>query len=203
MPLARACLFIAALCLLFVDVAIADDWPAARPVTLFTAAADRFIRVLPGTGFGDLFGFRGAPTGPYATVEIYERQTDRSYRLANAAPLVNPVAPVHVLLAPDGSFITFDNWHNLGYGRVVAVYRPDGTLLKTYTLEDLYPQRDLATLPTSVSSRAWRCAPFVMNPDGRDAYTREYFGGEFLFNMRDGSFKYSPGTQKECAAPKT
>ena len=88
MPLARACLSTAALCLLALHTAAADDWPAARPITLFTASADRFIRILPGTGFGDLVGFRGAAKGPYATAEIYERQSDKSYRLGTTTTLV-------------------------------------------------------------------------------------------------------------------
>ena len=181
---------------------VADDWPQARPITIFTDAADRFLRILPGESVGDLVGFRSAPKGRYASAELYVRQPDRSYRLAGSAALVNPVAPVNALLAPDGAFITFDNWHNLGYGKVVAIYRADGTLVKSYALEDLYRARDLASVPTSVSSRAWRCAPFFfVTPAGLEAYTGEFLGGEFVFSMRDGSFRYAPGKVKDCVPP--
>ena len=190
------------LCVLGEPRMLADDWPQARPITIFTETAARFLRIVPGRSIGDVFGFRGAPKGPYATAEMYARQPDRSYRFTGAATLVNPVAPVNALLAPDGGFITFDNWHNLGYGKVVAIYRADGTPVRSYTLEDLYRGRDLTRVPTSESSRTWRCAPFFfVTPDGREAYTREFLGGEFVFSMTDGSFRYAPGAVKECVPP--
>ena len=180
----------------------ADDWPAARPITMFTAASDRLVRILPGQSVGDLVGFADAPRGRYATAEMYVRQPDRSYHLMRTATLVNPVAPVNALLAPNGAFVTFDNWHNLGYGQVVAIYRPDGTLVKSYTLEQLYANRDLSDVPTSASSRAWRCAPFFfVTTEGAEAYTREFSGGEFLFDMNSGSVRYVPGRVRECPAP--
>jgi hypothetical protein len=180
----------------------ADDWPAARPITMFTSSGDHLVRILPGKSVGDLFGFAGAPKGPYATAELYVRQPDRSYTFLRTATLVNPVAPVNALLAPNGGFITFDNWHNLGYGRVVAIYRPDGTLIKSYSLEELYLHRDLSRVPTSESSRAWRCAPFFfVTPDGAEAYTGEFSGGEFVFNMTNGSYRYTPGKIRDCLSP--
>jgi hypothetical protein len=180
----------------------ADDWPAARPITVFTDKADRFIRILPGRSIGDLVGFSGAPKGPYATAELYARGPDRSYVLTREVRLVNPVAPVNVLLAPDGSFITFDNWHNLGYGPVVAIYKPDGSLVRTYQLEDLYSPQKISALPMSVSSRSWRCAPnhFVAT-DGAEAYVREHSGGYFVFRLKDGTFRYTPGTIADCIGP--
>ncbi len=202
MPRARAAIVALGLCA-FAGLRVgADDWPAARPISLFTAASDRLLRILPGRSIGDVVGFRGAAKGPYASAEIYVRQPDRSYRFVRAATLVHPVAPVNVLLAPDGGFITFDNWHNLGYGQVVAIYRGDGTLVRSYTLEDLYRGRDLSSVPTSESSRAWRCAPFIfVSPDGREAYTREFAGGEFVFTMQNGAFRYAPGVDRECVPP--
>jgi hypothetical protein len=180
----------------------ADDWPAARPITIFTDKADRFIRIIPGRSIGDLVGFSGAPKGPYAAAELYARGSDRSYVLTHEVPLVNPVAPVNVLLAPDGSFITFDNWHNLGYGSVVAIYGRDGSLVRQYELEDLYPPQKIKALPTSVSSRSWRCAPnhFVAT-DGAEAYVREHSGGYFVFRLKDGTFRYTPGTTSDCIGP--
>jgi hypothetical protein len=38
--------------------------------------------------------------------------------------LKNPVAPVDTLLSNAGYLVTFDNWHNAGYGQVVAIYGP-------------------------------------------------------------------------------
>ena len=201
MHLIRGVTVFLALCALGGARMLADDWPQARPITMFTEAADRFVRIVPGRSIGDLVGFSGASKGPYATAEIFVRQPDRSYRFTRAATLVNPVAPVNALLAPDGAFATFDNWHNRGYGKVVAIYRADGTPITSYTLEDLYRGRDLTKVPTSVSSRTWLCAPLFVMSEGTEAYAREFLGGEFVFSLRDGSFRYVPGTVKECVVP--
>jgi hypothetical protein len=177
----------------------ADDWPAAKPITIFTEDASRFIRILPGVSLGDLVGFSGAAKGRYATAELYVRQPDRSYRLMRDVRLVNPVAPVNALLAPSGAFITFDNWHNLGYGRIVAIYAADGSLVRDYALEDLYPAQRLGALPRSTSSRSWRCAPnHFVAAEGAEVYVPEHFGGHFVFQMKDGTFRYTPGARQEC-----
>jgi hypothetical protein len=70
--------------------------------------------------------FAAAAKGAYANALFYERQADRSYRLAAEAALLNPVAPIDLLLGNSGYLIAFDNWHNMGYGKAVAIYGPDG-----------------------------------------------------------------------------
>ena len=103
-------------------VAAADDWPGPRVFTEFSESGRYFVRFLPGESIGDTVGFAGARKGRYATALLYAREPDRSYRLQHEIALANPVLPVSALVADDGSFITFDNWHNLGFGKVVAIY---------------------------------------------------------------------------------
>ena len=144
----------------------ADEWPAAKMQHVFSGNGLRFVRIVPGEGYGDTVGFKGSKTGAYARGEFYEKQPDRSYKLAADVVLQNPVAPVDVLLSNRGYLLTFDNWHNAGYGKVVAIYRPNGELVRTYDLEALYPAKQLEAIPTSVSSRWWRCRPFgFVDPD--------------------------------------
>ena len=142
---------------------VADEWPAAKMQHLFSGNGLRFVRIVPGKGYGNTVGFKGSKTGAFARGEFYEKQPDRSYKLIADVALQNPVTPVDMLLSNRGYLLTFDNWHNAGYGKVVAIYRPNGELVRTYELEALYPAKQLEAIPTSVSSRWWRCRPSALS----------------------------------------
>ena len=77
-------------------------------------------------------------------------------------PLANEVAPVEAIVSDDGAyFVTFDNWHSVGYGDdVVAIYRANGSLIRKLALEEIFTQNDIGTFSESTSSRHW----------GRDHY---------------------------------
>jgi len=119
------------------DVCWGDQWPAAQVREVWSPSRDHFVRVTPGTGVGETVGFSGAPTGPAATAEFYRRASDRSYRPVWMVSLVNPVAPSDAFLTDRGYLATLDDWHNMGYGKVVAFYAPTGARVRTYALADL------------------------------------------------------------------
>jgi hypothetical protein len=116
----------------------ADQWPPPETREGWSPSRDHFVRVIPGKGIGETVGFRGAPTGPHATAELYRRASDRSYRLAWTISLVNPVAPIDLFLTDRGYLVTLDNWHNMGYGKIFAFYSPEGSLIRSYALDDLF-----------------------------------------------------------------
>jgi hypothetical protein len=183
--------------------AAADDWPGPRVFTEFSESGRFFVRFLPGESVGDTVGFAGARKGRYATALLYALQSDRSYRLQHEITLANPVMPVSALVAEDGSFITFDNWHNLGFGKVVAIYAPTGRLVRSWELTDLYSKERVESIPRSVSSRAWRCAPmhFVEPREQTSVYVAEALGGSFVFTLATGGVTYTAGARKECTPP--
>ena len=193
---------VSALALLTTSPARGDDWAAPRTATVFSEDGRRFVRVVPGTALGESVGFASAPKGSPARAEFYVRQDDRSYRLVADVALANPVAPVAALVSNAGYLITFDNWHNAGYGPVAAIYDPSGRLVKSWRLEDLYDATRVAAIPRSVSSRWWRCAPtgFVDPPTQWQAYVAERFGGTFVFTLAAGTVTYSPG-RATCVEP--
>ena len=180
----------------------ADDWPAARIATVFSEDGSRFVRIIPGESVGDLIGFEGSKRGAYARALYYEIQPDRSYRLVVESSLMNPVAPVDMLLSNSGYLIAFDNWHNVGYGKVVAIYGPDGEPVASWELDRLYDKSRIRSITMSVSSRWWRCAPFhfVDLKEQTKVYVRESLGGYFVFELPTGKFEYFGGTQK-CQRP--
>jgi hypothetical protein len=75
----------------------------------------------------------------------------------------NEVAPVEVLVSNGARrVVTFDNWHQVGYGdNVVVIYNETGQLLGRYALEELVPAEYIEALPHSVSSIHWRGEPRI------------------------------------------
>jgi len=181
----------------------ADDWPAATVQTVFSDNGRYFVRIVPGESVRDTVGFAGQPKGRYARGEFYERHANRSYALIADVPLQNPVSPTDALVTNGGYLLTFDNWHNFGYGEAVAIYQPGGRLVRALTLEQLYPADQLRKIPMSVSSRWWRCSPHgFVDPGGQtEIYVFDYLGGTFTFNVQTGAFQYQPG-RKSCDPPK-
>ena len=181
----------------------ADSWAGARPFQVFSESGKYFIRVIPGDSIGDTVGFAGARKGIFAHARYYALQADRSYKLRHEVKLQNPVAPVDLLLSDQGQFVTFDNWHNLGYGKVVAIYAATGKLLRSYELNQLYSSSLQEKIPASVSSRHWRCQPvhFVEPKEQARVYVPEVLGGYFVFTLATGEMVYTAGARKECVPP--
>jgi len=167
-----------------------DSWPAPRTKEVFSESREYFVRVLPGESLGDTFGFAGARKGRYAAAEFYRRGPDRSYRLVAEATLSNPMAPVEFLVADGGRLITVDNWHNVGYGKVVSIYEASGKLVSAYELRDLFTPEEIQRFPHSVSSIRWRKGPLYIRQDQKTALITVAEGAEFLFGMETGGFKY-------------
>jgi hypothetical protein len=181
----------------------ADSWAGARPFQVFSESGKYFIRLIPGDSIGDTVGFAGARKGKFAHALYYSLQADRSYKLLHEIRLQNPVAPVDLLLSDLGYFIAFDNWHNLGYGKVAAIYAPTGKLVRSYELNQLFAAGRIEKIPTSVSSRHWRCQPvhFVEPKEQKSVYVPEVLGGYFVFTLATGEVVYTAGARKECVPP--
>jgi hypothetical protein len=176
--------------LLLAPAALADSW--ARPVVreVFSASRDYFVRIVPGESVGDAVGFASAPRGRHAQAELYRRAPDRSYRLAGEVVLANPVAPVEFFVADSGHFVTVDNWHNLGYGKVVAIYDAAGTPIRSYALDELFSAKEIEKFPHSVSSIHWRNGPLYVRQDQKTLYLMVRSGADFLFGLESGRYQY-------------
>lgn len=180
--------------------ASADSWPGPRVFAVFSESGGYFARFVPGDSVGDTAGFAGAPRGRYAAALLYGLQADRSYKLLHEIGLPHPVSPVSALVSDEGFVITFDNWHNLGVGKVVVIHGPDGRLVRSYELAELYPPARLGKIRQSVSSRAWRCQPvhFVEPAEQKSVYVPEVLGGYFVFGLASGGMTYVEGGRRDC-----
>jgi len=179
-----------AIACLAVSAAWADDWPTPVVREVFSASRDHFVRVTPGTSWGDLRGFAGAKKGEYATAEFFRRDSDGDYRRTARVTLLNPVAPVEFFVANDGRLITLDNWHNTGYGTAVAVYTSDGKVTKAYTLADIFTAEEIEGFPHSVSSIHWHKGPAYINKDEKTFYLMIKDGNDLVIGLETGRFAY-------------
>lgn len=89
-----------------------------------------------------------------ATVAIGPTQgTAKTFKLAD------DWMPVDAVLFNDGSLLTLDHWHQLGFGNVATLYTRDGKVRWTKMLADLIGKRLAEKAPHSVSSIWWRKMP--------------------------------------------
>ena len=158
-------------------MARADDWAAPRTREVFSASREWFVRVTPG--------------GKRATAEFYRRAADRSYRLLTETPLLNPVAPVLFVVTDRGYLVTFDNWHNMGYGKAVASYAPDGRHVLAAELRDLFPAAQIASFRTSVSSIWWRTETVYIRDGQQSVYVAmDDTGTSLLLEPETGAWQH-------------
>lgn len=168
----------------------ADSW--ANPVVreVFSASRDHFVRVTPGNSVGDTVGFAGAAKGAYATAEYYRRQSDKSYQLMQTVTLLNPVAPVELFVSNEGRLVTVDNWHNRGFGSVLALYDAEGRLVRAYRLADLFSKAEIDASPHTVSSIHWHQGPVYLNRDQRTLYMMIESGRDLVLGLETGRYAY-------------
>jgi hypothetical protein len=189
------------LVLVFIAVveARADDWSGPRTKEVFSESGDYFVRVIPGEGVGDTFGFYGAKKGKYATAQFYCRDKD-SYKLTAETVLLNPVAPVEFLVSNDSRLATLDNWYNLGYGKVVVLYDSNGHVVQSYELSDLFLPEEIKNFTLSVSSIHWRQGPTYIRPDHKTLLVTVRSGADLLFGLETGRYKYCEykGNEYRC-----
>jgi len=91
--------------------------------------------------------------------------------------LRSPWTPVDAVILDNGTLITFDQWHNAGYGEVCIAYSPAGNVLWSHTLEDLVGSVYMHSFMVSASSISWRAYPF--------RWSLEAKGEALLVNLAD------------------
>jgi hypothetical protein len=97
------------------------------------------------------------PGGSRRCEATLEKLIGNSYIEQWRATLVNDVSPVSALVSEaDGSFVTFDNWHSMGWGdHAIVIYSGRGELRRKLALTDIMSGEEFKALPRSVSSIRW------------------------------------------------
>jgi hypothetical protein len=149
------------------------------------------VRIIPGQSLGDTVGFSGASKGAYAKAEFYNRRDDASYARDTVITLVNPMAPVDVFVNNRGTLILLDNWHNKGYGTILALYAANGSLIKSYKLSDLFSNDEIEGFDHSESSIIWRKGPAYIEKNQSSLYVMLNDKGTSLtIDAREGAYQF-------------
>lgn len=151
---------IAALGTLLASTTWADSWRSPTPMTYTSSYGTYRLTVFPSGLDGHLPSYEDKVAGTEAQAgceAVLERLDGNEYRRLWRMPLVNRVSPVSALISDkDGSFVTFDNWHHMGWGDdAIVIYGGDGQLKRQFALTSLMSQAEFDRLPRSVSSLQW------------------------------------------------
>lgn len=157
------------LLIIFVCVAVrADSWMLPEKRKYYSADKKYCVEVIPkklesqlaffedkSAGRNDAGAAKGVKNNRAKAI-VYFRGSI-GYSKTAEFPLLNEVSPVNALISGDGRYVvTFDNWHMVGYGdNVVVIYRADGTLIRKFSLDDLFTEGDIRSFKHTVSSIWW------------------------------------------------
>src|SRR5689334_6621839 len=124
----------------------ADSWKLPQKEKYFAPNKNYYLEVTPKklesqlkyfedkvAGRNNAGAVKGA-TENRAKGAFYARQGDGGYSKKWEFPLLNEVSPVSAIVSDNGDyFVTFDNWHTVGYGDdVVVIYRSNGAFVKKF-----------------------------------------------------------------------
>ncbi len=170
-------LALAAAALVATAPALADSWAMPRTATVESLGGRYRLTVEPAPIESQLAYFteeleaerEGRTVERAAPLAMLERRNATgTYEPVWAKPLVNQIAPVELMIAPDGNrIVTFDNWHSIGHGEnVIVIYDGAGDLVRSMPLSALLPEDYIEALPHTVSSLSWRLGE-RFSDDGR------------------------------------
>jgi hypothetical protein len=152
---------------LVVASAVADSWLPPTPETYTSRYGTYRLTIFPRGLAGALPYFEDKVAGNHPAGQgaegqkhceaTLERLVGDHYQQLWRRPLINDVAPVSALVSDkNGSFITFDNWHSMGWGdEVMVIYGSDGELKKKLPLTAIMSKTEFENLPRSASSIRW------------------------------------------------
>jgi len=224
--LSIAALCVAAMGLFASKDACADSWALPETEVVFSANGQFRFTVEPVDIDSQMAYFEDeiAATKARKKVErpaplglLEKRTASGKWEPVWAIPLLNPIAPVSVLISDDGRHVvTLDNWHSMGHGEhVVVIYGPEGKLVRSMALTDIVPADFVDALPHSVSSIQWRkrealtdagtSVTIDMPIPGEEAYSEDAETIAFTISLSDGAVLLPDADKWEaaqCAAEK-
>jgi hypothetical protein len=165
------------LLLLIASPVHSDTWSLPTPMTYTSREGQFRLTVFPRRLAGQLRYFEdsvegrelaGQKLGEQPRCEaVLEKLVADHYEQLWRKPLVNDVAPVNALVSDlDGAFVTFDNWHSMGWGEnTIVVYSGSGDVRKRLQLTDFLSEKEFEQLPRSVSSIHWSGEHYLDNSD--------------------------------------
>jgi hypothetical protein len=163
-----------------------DKWSPPSPSAYTSPSGKLVLRILPGD----------SQSGKKPVAVILELSGDgESYTKKKEFPLVNRESPVEACISDEAEVFTFDDWGMMGFDHVVVWYAADGKKKSEYSLNQLFPAKQLAEIKRkhrSVSSIRWRDGkpwvngPHLIIPDALGGYV----------SITQGVAEYTPREEK-------
>lgn len=143
---------------LLAAIAYADTWAAPSEKDVFSPSGQFRVHMTPGKGKVGTTGNESTPKPEWATATLYSEHGAGNSKKLLTFSLMNPVAPLDMLLTDQGRLLTLDNHAEVGYGKVVVLYDTNGSVLRAYSLDGLFTVGERQRFVRSVSSIWWRKA---------------------------------------------
>jgi hypothetical protein len=106
------------------------------------------------------------------------------------AELVNGRMPYEALISMDGVLVTLNEHGHVGYENAVVIYDAKGHLIRSYHLNTLLAERDIAQVDQSVSSRWWtHGAKYYMTKSPSRLYVVLKSGNVLEFSLANGQLR--------------
>lgn len=178
----------------------ADSWSPAKIAGYSSPTGKFVVRIVPGSNLDAVYGFSGAQKGSAATALLYRIDSAANYSKYREITLLNPIAPEVAAVSDAGEIVTLDNWHNMGIGSaVVAVYSPDGAVLRNYSLADIFTAAEINQFERTTSSVWWRChSQPVFEPRTNTLELLNSLGENLAINLKTGLVTRRQTSQKGC-----
>jgi hypothetical protein len=134
---------------------------------------------------------------PAALAEWYRFDSSlKGYRLIRTATILSPLMPTATYVANDGTLVTVDSGHK----DTVAIYRPDGSLLRSYAYDELFTADYTQCFIKTVAGPEWR-GPEENPPLSntlRDFVIIDARRGTLEFNLDTGKLTAVPNVSGNC-----
>ena len=111
------------------------------------------------------------------------------------ATLPQPVIPHVAQINRAGYLVTFDNCVDTNWLPAIGILSPDGVLVKSYELRELYAPEVLDTMPFTQGADVGLCSGWLseetrVSMSSKSVRVTDVFGKKFDFELSDGSFEY-------------
>lgn len=152
----------------------ADEWPT--PTTTYVKSDSGRYRavVVPGDK-------------KPATVTLYDDKDEVHPQRLFQRRLVNPVAPVKVLVADGGQLVTVDDWFKAGFRHVLVIYDRKGKVVVDCALEQILLPDEMPQVEESKSSRWWMAKQEPVWLEGGAVLIKSAWDAVLRFDLTTGA----------------
>lgn len=165
------------------------------PFVISSPGAELLVRIDPGSG-GEGRYLR-TPNDSQNSSATYFRWDPKlaTYVYYMTATLPQPVQPNVARINRTGYLVTIDNCVNRPWVATIGFLSPDGVLIKSYSLNDLYTPEMLDNMPFTETVIAGQCSGWLSEDSEVSLYAKkvfvtDVFGNTFDFDLSDGSYDY-------------